>query len=166
MTREWEVSAERFVAASPAAVYATVADPHRMGALSPECIGVWWRGSGTAPQGAKFIGWNRRAAWVWFTECRVVTAEPEREFAFVVTSFGLPIAKWGYRLAAGEGGTTLTEYWEDMRKPSTRGKLAEVLGLVFTGTPAQARAGRNREGMRETLDRVAVAVEGGVPKGA
>ncbi|WP_187776116.1 hypothetical protein [Antrihabitans cavernicola] len=51
---------------------------------------------GPADVGTKFVGWNRQR-YLWFTTCKVVTAEPNKEFAFEVTSFGLPIAKWGYR---------------------------------------------------------------------
>ena len=94
----------------------------------------------------------------WFTTCRIVTAEPDREFAFDVTTFGLPVARWGYRLAPQEdGGTLVTEYWVDHRRHGPRGRTAELLGLVFTGTPAAQRAERNRGGMRTTLHRLRAA---------
>jgi hypothetical protein len=109
-------------------------------------------------QGDRFVGLNRRGAWVWFTSCRVVRAEPEREFAFRVTSFGLPIALWGYRVEPRPDGVELVEYWQDLRR-GRGAKVAEFLGRTFTGTPPEERAGLNRANMRTTLQRVKRAAE-------
>ncbi len=154
MTREWTVEEATIVPAPATTVYRAIADPHSITRWSPECRAVWTRHDGPAPAGSRFVGWNRRSAWVWFTTCRVDTADTDREFAFTVTSFGLPVARWGYRLAPAPDGTEVTEYWEDLRRPGVRGRLAAALGLVFTGTPAADRAERNRAGMRETLQRM------------
>jgi hypothetical protein len=50
------------------------------------------------------------------------------EFAFDVTTFGMPVSRWGYRFSPTEGGTEVTEYWIDKRNLG-----ATVLGRVFTG---------------------------------
>ncbi|MFJ8741061.1 SRPBCC family protein [Embleya sp. NPDC127516] len=152
--RTWDVEEALAVALAPDAAYAVVADVRRMKDWSPEVIRVWLRGR-------RFVGVNRRGPWVWFTTCRVVIADPGREFAFDVTSFGLPIARWGYRFAAVEGGTLITEYWSDHRRTGWRRRVAELLGLVFTGTPPAQRAARNRAGMRTTLVRLRAACGGG-----
>jgi uncharacterized protein YndB with AHSA1/START domain len=143
-----EVAERVTVAAPPDAVYALIADPRRMARLSPECFAVWVtrRRDGRAD---RFVGWNRRGPFVWFTTCRVVTAVPGREFTFDVTSFGQPVSRWGYRLAQVGGGTEVTEYWEDHRNTVTR-----RLGRVFTGRVATRRPEANRDGMRATLARV------------
>ncbi|GAA1387517.1 SRPBCC family protein [Kitasatospora putterlickiae] len=153
MDREWGVEESVGVAAEPAVVYRAVSEVRRMGEWSPECRAVWAR-RGPLRAGDRFVGFNRRGLFVWFTTCRVTTAEPGREFAFRVDSFGLPIAEWGYRFASdGDGGTTLTEYWRDLR--TGRGApVAELLGKVFTGVPPQRRAAANRAGMRATLERI------------
>ena len=98
---------------------------------------------------ARFVGFNRRGPFVWFTTCRTAVATPGVEFAFDVTTFGLPVARWGYRFAAADGGTEVTEYWQDRR---SRG--AYVLGRVFTGRSAASRPEVNRDGMRATLARL------------
>lgn len=67
----------------------------------------------------RFVGWNRRGTFVWFTNCRMVVAEADREFAFDVSSFGLPVARWGYRFAPAGDGTEVTEYWQDLRQGRT-----------------------------------------------
>jgi hypothetical protein len=137
------------VAVVPAAAYAAVTDLRRMARWSPECIGVLvLRRRGGTP--ARFVGFNRRGPFVWFTTCRVVAAEPAREFAFDVTTFGLPVARWGYRFEAADGGTAVTEFWTDRRN---RGST--LLGRIFTGKATTRRRPEvNRDGMRATLDRL------------
>ncbi|MFI9048166.1 SRPBCC family protein [Streptomyces sp. NPDC053427] len=142
-----EVEESLAVPSAPAAVHAALADVRRMKERSPEVIWTWRRGN-------SFVGVNRRACWVWFTTCRIVIDDPGREFAFDVTTFGLPVARWGYRLTPAGEGTLVTEYWRDHRRRGWRGRTAEMLGLVFTGTPAGRRAARNRDGMRTTLLRL------------
>ncbi|MFE2227716.1 SRPBCC family protein [Streptomyces kronopolitis] len=149
--REWSVQQSLEIPLPPRTVYAALADVGRMPEWSPEVIGVWSRG-------ARFVGFNRKACWVWFTTCRIVVADPEREFAFDVTTFGLPVARWGYRLTPAGDGTLVTEYWVDHRRGGARGRVAELLGLVFTGTPAARRAARNRAAMRTTLHRLSAAL--------
>jgi hypothetical protein len=95
------------------------------------------------------VGFNRRGPLVWFTTCQVVTAEAGKEFAFDVTTFGMPVARWSYRLEQVADGTEITESWRDQR-----GRGAHVLGRVFTGKVAGDRAAANREGIRTTLARL------------
>ncbi|MFD9138155.1 SRPBCC family protein [Streptomyces bottropensis] len=146
-----------FVAAPPESVYRAVSDVRRMGSWSPECMGVW-SSSRRFDVGSRFIGFNRRRVWIWFTSCRVVRAEEDREFAFEVRTFGMPVALWGYRFEAREGGSQVTEYWDDLRSGSSA-PVAKLLGLVFTGIPPAGRATVNRAGMRTTLGRIKAAVE-------
>lgn len=143
------------VAVPPDVVYGAVRDVHRMARWSPECFATWvW--SRRDGQPARFVGFNRRGPFVWFTTCRVVVAEPGEEFAFDVTTFGMPVARWGYRLAAVPDGTEVTEYWVDRR-----GRGAWVLGRVFTGRVVHDRAAVNRDGMRTTLARLKRELESG-----
>ncbi|NVK77872.1 SRPBCC family protein [Streptomyces morookaense] len=166
MARRWTVEESILVRAPRARLYSAVADVRAMGRWSPECRAVW------VPHpplraGRGFFGFNRKGPFVWFTWCRVVRAEHPREFAFDVSTFGLPVARWGYRFetvadagadGSGGGDTKVTEYWQDLRTgPGAR--FTELLGLVFTGTPAARRAEANRAGMRITLRRIKDAVE-------
>ncbi|OZM80123.1 SRPBCC family protein [Pseudonocardia sp. MH-G8] len=130
----------------PQDVYAAISDVRRMREWSPEVVAVWRFGQ-------RFVGVNRSGPFLWFTTCRIVVAVPGREFAFDVTTFGLPVARWGYRLTTADGATLLTEYWADHRGGGWRGRVVEVLGRAFTGTPPEQRAARNRQGMRTTLQR-------------
>ena len=148
--------AERItVGVPPADAYRAVSDVRRMARWSPECFAVlvWSRKDGLP---ARFVGLNRRGPWVWFTTCQVVTARPGEEFAFDVTTFGMPVSRWSYRLTSSGGGTEVTESWRDQR-----GRGAHVLGRVFTGKVANNRAEANREGMRTTLARLKRELEAG-----
>ncbi|MFJ4526299.1 SRPBCC family protein [Streptomyces sp. NPDC088810] len=158
MKRLWEVEESVVVGASVQEVYTAVTDLRNMGRWSPECFAVWHRGRGVR-EGTPFLGFNRKGLLLWFTTCRVTRAERPYEFAFRVTSFGLPIALWGYRFQPEGGGTRVTEYWQDLRTgPGAR--MAEFLGRVFTGTPPAERAEVNRAGMRTTLRRMQAALGG------
>src|SRR5215831_17574131 len=121
---------ERIKVDVPAAdVYAAVATVRRMARWSPECFAVWvYRRR--AGQPTRFVGFNRRKGYVWFTNCRVLIADPDREFAF-------------------DGGTEVTEYWLDRRSPG-----AWRLGRIFTGRSSGMRPVVNRDGMRTTLHRL------------
>ena len=143
------------VGVPPAAAYQAVSDVRRMARWSPECFAVlvWSRKDGLP---ARFVGLNRRGPWVWFTTCYVVAARPGEELAFDVTTFGMPVARWSYRMTAAGGGTEVTESWWDQR-----GRGAHALGRVFTGKVANNRAEANREGMRTTLARLKRELEAG-----
>lgn len=145
----YDVAESITVGALPHQVYAAVADVRRMARWSPECFAVWiYRRRGGVP--ARFVGFNRRAPFVWFTTCVVRVADPGREFAFDVSTFGMPVARWGYRFVSAEdGGTVVTEVWRDRRVVGSR-----MLGLVFTGSSSRRRPEVNREGMRATLGRL------------
>lgn len=157
MQRQMRLEQSIFVNASQTELYSSVCDVRAMSKYSPECRGVLGpRGPVTA--GRSFIGLNRKGPFVWFTWCRVVHAEPPERFTFEVSTFGLPVARWGYRLTPEADGTRVTESWEDLR--TGRGaRITELLGLIFTGTPADRRAGLNSAGMRTTLLRLKRAVE-------
>jgi uncharacterized protein YndB with AHSA1/START domain len=132
----------------PATVYRAVSEVRRIARWSPECFAVWiWRRRGNVP--ARFLGFNRRGLFVWFTSCRVTTAAPGEEFAFDVTTFGMPVARWGYRLAAAPMGTEVTEYWQDRRNRGSR-----LVGRIFTGRASDNRPELNSAGMRTTLERL------------
>ncbi|WP_026415660.1 SRPBCC family protein [Actinomadura oligospora] len=162
MEREWTVEESVPVAASPDEVYAAVSDLRRMPEWSPELFRVWIRDGGEIAEGTRFVGFNRLGWRVWFTTCEVTAAIPGRAFAFRVTTFGMPVALWGYRVEGiGDGESSrLAEYWHDLRRDSRTAGIASLLGRVFTGVAAEDRAELNRRGMRATLDRVRAALEG------
>ena len=142
--------------APPEKVYALVADLPAMGKWSPECVRCDWRGGVTeARPGAKFKGRNRIGWRRWSTNGTVVAAEPGKELAFDVASFGLPVARWRYRIEPRrEGASRLTESMEDRR-----GTIINVLGRLATGVAD--RGEHNQSGIEATLQKIKAAAESG-----
>jgi uncharacterized protein YndB with AHSA1/START domain len=142
------------IEAPAAKVYDLVSDLTRMGQWSPECKRVeWLDGASGVAVGARFKGHNQRGARRWSTTGKVVAAEPG-EFAFDVTSvFGLPVARWRYRVTPeGDAACDLTESWEDRR-----GGFMKFLGTVASGV--SNRKEHNTTGMEETLRRIKTTAE-------
>ena len=88
MPRVMSVSDSIVVALDPAAVYAQVSDPTRMGRWSPENTGATVPAGGVAA-GTVFEGHNKRGPVRWTTRCVVLAAEPGARFTFRVEAMGL-----------------------------------------------------------------------------
>ncbi len=147
MTHQIEVS--RVINATPASVYAVVSDLARMGEFSPENTGGKWLKGATGPSvGAKFQGTNAIGRRKWKTIATVTKALPAEEFAFDVTATGMKVAGWGFAIEAVDGGTKLTQYWDDHRNPVTR----KLTGIAL-GVPD--RRVRNTANMEATMDKIA-----------
>lgn len=154
MSESVEVSVD--VAAPAERVYDLVADLTAMGRWSPENTGGRWLGGATAAvPGARFKGTNRRGMARWSTVCTIVTAEPGREIAWDVAAGPFTVARWTYRFADRDGGCTVTERWDDLR----RGRLMHVVGRLGTGV--KDRTEHNRATMQQTLERLKGAAESG-----
>lgn len=155
MDRQRSLEESTVIDAPPATVYRLVSELRNMGRWSPECRSVWVLSRASARAGTRFVGFNRRGPFLWFTVGRVVEARQDREFAFDVGVFGLPIARWGYRFEPEGSGTRVTEFWQDLRTGGPRGRFADLLGTVFAGTNPARRIALNRAGMRATLAAIA-----------
>jgi hypothetical protein len=96
-------------------VYAIVSDVTRIGELSPVCrSGSWDDPALAGREGAWFTGENAIGDITWRTHCKVVAAEPGREFAFV--NHGLDgeveLVRWGYSFEPRGDATVATESWQ------------------------------------------------------
>ncbi|CAB4364197.1 MAG: SRPBCC family protein [Actinobacteria bacterium] len=146
------VEVSRTIAATPERLYALISDLPRMGEWSLENNGGKWLKGATGPTvGAKFKGKNSKGFRRWSTIATVVTADAGREFTFDVTVAGLKVARWGYRLESVDGGTKVTQYWDDHRV-----KVMKVLTGLALNVPD--RASHNTAGMEHTLEQLAAAV--------
>ena len=145
------VSVSTDINASPERVHDLISDVTRMGDWSPECVRCEWLDN----RHTKFKGHNRKGLVRWSTTATVVRNEPGEEFTFDVTSvFGIPVARWSYRLEETDGGTRVTETWEDHRA----GVFKVATGLAIGVTD---RASHNKTGMEQTLARIKAAAERG-----
>ena len=136
----------------PADVYAIVSDVTRMGELSPVCTSGAWRDPAQAGQtGAWFTGRNAIGDITWDTHCKVVAAEPDREFSFINMGADgdVELVRWGYTLEPQGAGTKVTESWR---------VLPAYPGFVSGGDPSIDVAARidgmaqlAKDGIRDTL---------------
>ena len=79
-------------------------------------------------------------------------AEPDRCFAFDVAVGVIPASRWTYDFQPDRDGTIVTETWTD-RRP----RWLDLIAGVTMGIDDIRE--HNRENMRQTLDRLAEAVE-------
>jgi uncharacterized protein YndB with AHSA1/START domain len=147
------IEISRDIAATPEAVYDAISDVTRMGEWSTECHTCEWHEGVDGPAvGAVFDGHNRNGEHEWTTQGTVVVADPGREFAFECSMMDFHYATWGYRIEPTDGGCRVTEWSEDLRPESTLEFSAQISGVAD-------RAGRNRETIGGTLERLAAALE-------
>jgi uncharacterized protein YndB with AHSA1/START domain len=134
-------------------VYDLVADPMRMAEWSPECVRCrWMAGRGRAEVGARFRGTSRNGRRRWSTTSTIADMRPGELFAWDVTYFRQPVARWEYRIEPQPDGVKLVETVEDRR-----GRLLRAVSPLITGSPDRAK--RNAATMESTLQAVRVAAE-------
>ncbi len=147
-----QVSVSREISAPAEQVWAMVADVTRMPEWSPENECSVWLGGATGPAaGAKFRGTNQNGSKRWKTVAAVTAAEPGRIFTFAVKAGPFKVAEWAYTFDPTPGGCRVTETWTDQRNG-----LTKVLSKWASGV--SERSSHNRQGMEETLRRLAAAV--------
>ena len=139
--------------ATPDEVWDLVSDVTKIGRYSPETFEAEWIDGATGPAvGAQFRGHVKRNGKgpIYWTTCTVRVSDPGREFAFGVGPATKPLNVWGYRIEASGDGCDVTESFA----------LAPTLGLrVYWAMLGWARGKTNRNGMRQTLERIKAEVE-------
>jgi hypothetical protein len=134
-------------------VWVLVADPARMTEWSPECVTVRWIGSERcAAVGARFRGTSRNGRRRWSTTSVITAMQPDELFAWEVSYFRRPVARWEYRLEVQPGGVRLVESVHDRR-----GWLLRRVSPLITGSPDRSK--RNAETMETTLQAIRTAAE-------
>jgi hypothetical protein len=153
-TREYRHQETIDITCSPDELYARVADVSRMGQWSPVCTG----GSYDA-DGEWFTGTNAMGDSTWETRCRVVVANPGREFVFI--NHGLEgrveMVRWGFRFDPLEGGgTAVTQSWEVLPQYADGLGLDEASAVSVLDMMRVAAL----EGMPQTLAALKADAEG------
>lgn len=147
------VEVSRVIAATPERLYQLVSDLPRMGEWSPETTGGSWVKGATGPAvGARFKGNNRLGKRTWSTLATVAVADPGGEFTFDIAAAGMKVARWSYRFEPVDGGTKVTESWDDQRAAI----IAKLTGLALG---VKDRAAHNQATMEQTLERLAAVAE-------
>jgi hypothetical protein len=125
----------------------------RMADWSPECVRCRWiGGTPRAEVGARFRGTCRNGWHRWTTTSTITEMRDGELFAWDVTYYGRPVARWEYRVEPAVGGVRLVETVDDRR-----GWLLRAVSPLITGSPDRDR--RNAETMASTLQAVKAAAE-------
>jgi hypothetical protein len=134
-------------------VYPLIADPIRMAEWGPECVRCRWVSSAQPGEvGARFRGTSRNGWRRWTTTSTVVEIRDSELFAWEVTYFGLPVARWEYRLEPDGDAVRLTEAVDDRR-----GRFLRAVSPLITGSPDREK--RNANTMETTLEAIKAAAE-------
>ena len=134
-------------------VYRLVSDPMRMAEWSPECVRCRWvGGEQRAAVGVRFRGTSRKGRRRWTTTSAIIEMRANDVFAWEVSYFRQPVARWEYRLEPNDGGVTLIESVDDRR-----GRLLRTVSPLITGS--RDRDQRNADTMETTLEAVKAAAE-------
>jgi len=124
-----------------------------MAEWSPECVRCRWVGGARrADVGARFRGTSRNGWRRWTTTSTITEMRDGELFAWEVTYFGQPVARWAYRVEQTGAGVRLTEAVDDRR-----GRLLRLVSPLITGSPD--RDERNADTMASTLHAIKAAVE-------
>ena len=149
-------SVSRDIAVDPMTVWNTITDITRMGEWSPECYSCEWQEGFDGPAvGARFDGHNRNGDKEWHTHAEIDRCEPGVAFHFkaMIGRRDFHFANWRYDFEAIEGGTRVTESWDDLRPDAALEQSKSVSGV-------EDRGARNQETASTTLERLAATLEG------
>lgn len=147
---------ERYIQASPEALYDVVADVTRTPELSPEVVSCEWLDGATGPAvGARFRAQNRAGRGpAWHNTPVVTVADRGREFAFSRTEKGAGTIAWRYVFTPEGSGTRVTESYEVTQPLTLFGWF--IISVIYGN---KDRRGDLRRGMTETLERLAALTE-------
>lgn len=148
-----ELSATTEIDATPAQVWALVADLPRMREWSDQVVRTVVVG-GTVRQGARMLNLNRQGWKRWPTTGKVVRFRPHEDLAFRINENR---AVWSFQLEALDGGTR-TRVTHRRETPQGISGVSKGLTKVVLGG-MDAFAADLQAGMATTLQRVKAAAE-------
>ena len=147
---------DRYIEASPEALYALVADVTRTPELTPDIVRVEWLDGATEPVvGARFKAINKQGRGPsWSNKPVITTVDAGREIAWARTEpFGGTV-EWRYRFEPEGTGTRVTESYEVIKPLALMGWF--IIGTLYG---MKDRQGDLRASMLRTLDRLAELTE-------
>ena len=103
---------------------------------SPECVRCRWIGDARGPSvGARFRGTSRNGRRRWTTTSTITEMRAGELFAWEVTYFRQPVARWEYRVESADDDVRLIESVDDRR-----GRLLRTVSPLITGSPDRGSA--------------------------
>ncbi|GED98908.1 SRPBCC family protein [Gordonia crocea] len=146
------ITVDTTVSAPADTIYRLLTDLPTLAELGEEVVDMRWAKGETAAVGNVFRGRNRNGWHRWTTTCTVTDADGAT-FAFDVSYFGFPIARWRYDVTPDDnGGCRVTErMWDRRLEPF------KATAHLFTGV--RDRVAANDGHMRTTLARLKTRAE-------
>lgn len=147
---------ERYIEATPEALYDFISDVTRTPELSPEVVKCTWIKPATGPAvGARFKAINSAGRGPnWPNKPVVTVVSPGREFAFTRTEVGGGTVEWRYRFVPEGTGTRVIESYTVLENLNLLGWF-----IIDTLYGLKNRQADLRAGMRQTLERLAQLTE-------
>lgn len=149
-------SVERYIEASPEALYEIIADITRTPELTPDIVKCeWLDGATEAVVGARFKAINKQGRGPnWSNKPVITVADPGREIAWARTEPFAGTVEWRYTFTPEATGTRVTESYEVT-------KALTIVGWFIIGTLYGMKDRRSdlRASMLATLDRLARLTE-------
>jgi hypothetical protein len=148
--------------ASPANVYALVADVTRTPEFSPEILSCMWLDGATEPTvGARFAAKNKVTRGPAWTNKPVVTVvDPSRAFAFARTEKFGGTVEWRYDFEPDGDGTLVTESYEVTKR------ISPIGWMIIRACGCKDRRAELRAGMEQTLQRMRAVAQKNAGAGA
>ena len=147
---------DRYIEASPEALFDLVADIERTPEITPDIVKVeWLDGAAHAEVGARFKATNKQGRGPnWSNKPVITVLEPGREIAWERTEAIGGTLEWRYRFEPEGTGTRVTESYRVV-------KPLPLIGWFLIGTLYGLKDRRTdlRNSMVRTLDRLAELTE-------
>src|SRR5690606_27245016 len=107
-----------------------------------------------------FSGTNTNPERTWTTKCRVVVAEPGKEFTFVNCGMdgGTALVRWSYTFEPAGDGTAVTEHWQVL--PGYSAFMESVAPGMDVAAYLDGVVGPTKDNMRQTLANLKAGAEG------
>lgn len=173
MSPLFDVSASTEIGASPDQVYEVVSDLPRSAEWSPECRGGTWvagepRAVGSVFRGENLrsedvVGWAPLVRGIWYTQARVVAADPGRTFRWMMLSHADEDQEsvWGFDVRPASGGeAVLTHHFRMGRATAGIHKITQDLDESDRKRFVEEWTTKLEQDLDSTLSRIREVVEG------
>ena len=168
----FELDARIRISASPAEIYSVVSDLTRSKEWSPECMGGQWTHGEPSAVGSVFrgenlrsqdvVGWAPLVRGTWYTESRVVAAEPGRTFRWMMLTHAREDQEsiWGFDVQdAGEGTSWLVHHFRMGRATAGIHKIVAGLDEAARKRFVDDWTAKLEQDLHDTLARIKDVIE-------
>lgn len=167
----FELRAGKQISASPDQVYVVVSDLPRSAEWSPECKGGEWVSGAPSAVGSIFrgenlrseevVGWAPLVRGTWYTEARVIAAEPSRTFQWMMLTHARDDQEsiWGFDIEPDGGGSILTHHFRMGKATAGIQKIVKDMNETEREKFVMDWTAKLEQDLDETLERIKDVIE-------